>query len=123
MTVTMTREQYEQLLRWSRTSTFEAEGEESLAYLQLRKAVDGLNGLRRFSLVVRFEPLSQRSFGGSGMQPGHELRYAEFDRPPVRDDVIQMLANEQYSLSSVHVSADPRGMLGFYELDLFPFGG
>ena len=43
------------------------------------------------------------------------------DRAIEKDDVLSYLDNRSTEVTSVHVTRDPEGVIGWYELESFPF--
>jgi hypothetical protein len=118
-TITMSRDQYDVIMKWARTGAIQQKVQDS--FFLIRKKIDATNAVKRYSLAVRWTPLAERPSGPSGITPSVVVTIGEFERPPTRDDVTLLLANEQYNLQSVQVSADPNGVLGFYEIDKYPW--
>lgn len=117
--VTMTPEQYDIIMKWARTGAINAQQQDQ--FFLLRKLLDATNNVKRYSLAVRWTPLGERPSGASGITPAVIITIGEFTRPPTPEDVPLLLSNERYDERSLTVSADPNGVLGFYELDRFPW--
>jgi hypothetical protein len=118
--IKMSRDQYDALTKWAQTGAI-TKGEQASFFL-IQKQIDALNEVKRYTLAVRWTPLAERPTGPNGITPAVVISIGEFSRPPTPEDVPFLLANEQYDLRSVQVSADPNGVLGFYELDKYPWG-
>ena len=80
-------------------------------------------GIVRFRVWVRWLEV-----GGSPAPRAHPQNWpveqtAEIvmDRAVSRDDVIGFLKNKSLDAVEVHVTYDPNGKVGWYELDAFPF--
>ncbi len=115
--VTMKREQYQALVRWAKDGV---PLPEQLDFYKLRKEVDFTNGVVRYPLVVRCTVLPNQA--GPTYVPASLNTYGEFDRKPTKEDALSMIAHLRYQEGTVQVTSDPGGLLGFYEIDRFPWG-
>lgn len=120
----MTAEQYEALLNWARLGA--SENDETVAFLALRRALDDANAIRRYALVIRYTPLPELPWLGISPTPQGKVRVLEMARPPTPEDVLEALRDEAISLGVPHhiyVTADPAGVVGWYEFERFPWSG
>lgn len=115
---TLTDNQYEALLKLAAV----AYGGDDPVFLKLRSDIDRANGLTRYVLVIRYEVLPQVVINGLSHTPKGETIRLEQTRPPTREDVDTALQGVRYHPSLVWITADPRGEVGYHELDNFPWG-
>ena len=118
-TVVLKPEEYEALLNWARVGA--SEGGHSIDFTAMRNRIDRLNGLMRYTLVIRYEALPEAPRPGISPTARGITKVLELLRPPTREDVIQALGEESYHPSLVLVTADPNAEVGWYELDRFPW--
>lgn len=117
--VALTIDEYEALLSWAKTGATELG--QLPAFLSLRKGIDNQHRLQRFSLTVRYTELPQRPVIGATDTPKGTAALLELLRPPTREDVFKLLEGKNYHASSVYLTADPYGEVGWYELEAFPW--
>jgi hypothetical protein len=118
-TLAIKPEEYEALLNWARVGALESDQE--AAFLTLRKRVDAAHGIQRYTLVIRWEQLPQKPAPGILPTPQGEVIVLEQIRPPTPEDVMQALSGKQFHPSLVHVTRDPSGEVGWYDLEHFPW--
>lgn len=120
--ITMRNEEYEALVNWGKFGAEELE--EDIAFAQLRKSIDARNGIQRYTLLVRYQPLPEKqgpNIVGASIISGDTL-VIEQHRPVTREDVLQRLEGVTYLQPNVFVTRDPAGAVGWYQLNAYPFG-
>lgn len=117
MTVTMSRSQYEAL----RTATLE---NDQASAANLLKKIDKANGLMRYTYVIRWLEASagvpRKVDIWKGWPPEQQISVT-VDQPLSKVDVENMVRNKGVNPVGIQVTADPEGVVGWYELDAFPF--
>lgn len=126
-TIALDRDQYEALLNWARLGA--SENDELPQFNALRKHVDLDHNITRYTLVIRWQRLT--AWGVSPARqaldalptPRGETRVLELLRPPTRADVLAALEGELFHERLIWVTRDPRGEVGWYDLENFPWQG
>lgn len=115
--ITMTRYQYEALLALAvQTSRSET--------VQLRAAIDAANEIGRFTLWVRWQdvtgavPNTTNQFTN---WPPEQQALLEMDRPIARHDVEDVLRDRAVNPTTVLVTVDPEGIVGWTQIDAHNF--
>jgi len=116
--ITITRAQYDALLALASAS------DPSAAY-QLQKAIDATNSITRYILNIRWQemggtPPPRINLSTTGWPPTQTYRL-ELERPIERADVDVALKQAATNPVDVHVTSDPAGKVGWYELDAYSF--
>jgi hypothetical protein len=119
MPISMSRDQYETLLAYANRHRDDAEG---LADLQ--RSIDATNGVRRYSLFVRWMEQGgsapSRISIGRGWPPTQQFLLT-LDRPIERADVDTVLDTQARRPVYVTVTKDVNGVVGWTELELWDF--
>lgn len=117
MTVTMSRSLYESL----RTAILD---NDQTGAKQLLKKIDKANGLMRYTYVIRWLEASagvpRKVDIWKGWPPEQQIKVT-VDQPMSKVDVENLVKNKGVNPVGVQVTADPNGVVGWYELDVFPF--
>jgi len=116
--VKLTRNEYEALLNWARDGAIEADA--FVTYQALKASIDQSNGLRRYTLTIAWNVLPEAR-APSLTALGTMKRTIDLARPPTKADVLTALTDEHYHESSVLVTADSNGEVGWYDLEHFPW--
>jgi hypothetical protein len=120
VTITLQNDEYDALLVLARAGA-EA-GSQVEVFFNLRKQIDFANGLRRTAILVRYDTLPWVAGKEQLYGPRGETLLLELLRPPTREDVMIALSGKRTAPALIHVTRDPNGVVGWYELDLFPWG-
>lgn len=119
MPISLSRDQYELLLSYARR---EREVDDLLADTQRR--IDQANAVRRFVLNIRWmarDGASPRRIDiGKGWPPTQQV-LLKMERAIAREDVDAILRAQPSTPVSVNVTSDPRGVVGWTELDAWDF--
>ncbi len=110
--VQLDEDQLRALTAWARLGA--SEDGQLAAYWPLLKRIYAQNSLKLYLLTVRYEPIPET-------RPPMITRVVELSRPPVRADIDELLRGETYRAESVLVTADPEGLVGWCDLDHFPW--
>lgn len=119
MSISLSRDQYDLLLSYARR---ERAPDELLDDTQRR--IDAANGVRRFALNIRWMARGgaapTRIDIGKGWPPTQQF-LLKMDRAITREDVNAILRAQPSTPVSVNVTSDPRGVVGWTELDVWDF--
>lgn len=121
MSITMTPGQYQALLHYAEAGA--GEYDVVTEFEALRSSIDTANGVTRYVLVVRYQEVPQAPAVIGRTEPypaGMDIRI-EQTRPITRADVDAVLLNKQTTSALVLVTPDPRGVVGWSELDAYVF--
>jgi hypothetical protein len=117
--VALTIDEYEALMFWAKEGA--GEFEQLPDFFAMRKRIDAQHNLQRYCLTIRYTELPQRPVVGDSATPKGNAIVLELLRPPTREDVFKALEGKNYHASSVYLTADPYGEVGWYELEAFPW--
>jgi hypothetical protein len=119
-TITMQRTEYDALLAASKAAV--DAGASELDYLALRRTIDEANSITRYFLLIRWVELGAQQPTQLGQPWPPEQEFAlELERPIVRDDVDQVLADQAIEPVTVLVTKDRNGNVGLTALDDWDF--
>lgn len=113
----ITREQYEALLNLARQQSPEQTQ-------QISDLIDRVNGITRYHLHLRWQDVGgqppPRIELGKGWPVETTIHLVQ-DRPFASSDVDEFFENNTINPVTIHVTKDPNGELGWYELNAFPW--
>lgn len=113
--VKLKRSEYEALRSWAADGV---DGEAEPALQALVTTIDRRNKLQRYTVVIAWTALPE---SGYGTVLGGARKTIELSHAPTKADIFTALAHEHYHESSVLVTADPNGAVGWYDLEHFPW--
>ena len=125
-TISLTSDEYEALLNWAKLG---ATNLDQLAFLAMRRRIDVAHQIKRYTLVIRWQRLTEWNtvIPGQALDalptPRGETRVLELLRPPMRADVLAALEGEIFHEALLWVTADPKAELGWCDLEHFPWQG
>lgn len=114
----ITTDQYASLLFFAAAGA--AASGQTPEYLELRSSIDSGNGIRRYTLLVKYQAVPQQiPLPGVKNYPPLNQITIELTRPVTKGDVDAALQGISTSPALTLVTTDPQGIVGWYDYNTY----